>query len=219
MRKLHVLVTAGPTREKLDPVRFLSNLSTGEMGYAIARAAKRLGHAVTLISGPSALQPPQGVRLIPIESVMDLKRAMACAWPKVDVLIMTAAVCDYEPIRYSGRKIKRVAYQTIRLKRTPDLLKIFSQKKGKRVLIGFCLETEQVEGNARRKLKEKNLDLIVANWLSQQNNPFGDRKFSMAVLGANGRKRICRDVTKKRAADVILKEMTEIVTSRDLKKS
>lgn len=219
MPKLRILVTAGPTREKLDPVRFLSNLSTGQMGYEIARLAKELGHDVTLISGPTALKVPAGVRFLSIESARDLKAAMARVWPQIDVLIMTAAVCDYEPIRYSSRKIKRVAFQALRLKRTPDLLKTFAKKKGEKILIGFCLETERVEANARRKLEEKRLDLIVANWLNRDNRPFGDNKFSMMLLGADGSTMKCKNVSKKQAAKVILKRMMKIVTAKNFKSS
>ncbi len=210
MRKLNILVTAGPTREKIDPVRFLSNLSTGEMGYAIARLAKQMGHRVTLISGPTAIRPPKGAGFIPVTSARDLKRAVDACWKRTDVLIMTAAVSDYTPKKYSCEKLKRIGNRTIYLIKTPDILKSVAGRKGRKLVVGFCLETSGVEENAGRKLKDKNLDLIVANWYGPDNNPFGLGRFSMILIGADGRRKKHVGVTKRQAAGFILRRVMEI---------
>ena len=167
-----LLVTAGPTREMLDPVRFLSNVSTGEMGYQIAKAAKQKKYQVTLISGPTALPQPKGVRFVSVVSTKDMERAVKRYFPKSDALIMTAAVCDYTPAKPSKQKIKRIQKKTVLFKRTNDILKSISSGKGKRIVMGFCLETEDLEKNAIRKLREKDLDYIAANAYNKSQNPF-----------------------------------------------
>ena len=204
MKKLRILITAGPTREMLDPVRFLSNVSTGRMGYAIAGIARSLGHRVTLISGTTGLTPPKGIQFVPVVTAEQMKRALIKAWPRTDALIMTAAVCDYTPVRFSPQKIKRVKQKTIRFKRTPDLLKYFAKRKGKRLMVGFALETESVLRNAVRKLKGKNLDYIVANWYGQGNNPFGDRSTSAVLLARGGKATSIPRMTKPRMARRLL---------------
>lgn len=205
--QLHILVTAGPTREMLDPVRFLSNVSTGHMGYAIARAARTLGHEVTLVSGPATLTPPKKVRFVPVVTAEEMKRALVKAWPRTDVLIMTAAVCDYTPVRFSPQKIKRVRQKTIRFKRTPDILQFLGRRKGGRLLVGFALETEALLSNAARKLKKKNLDYLVANWYGRGNNPFGKRAASVILLGRAGKKICLPRMAKPKMARRILKEI------------
>lgn len=206
--KKRLLVTAGPTREMLDPVRFLSNVSTGTMGYAIAREAKRMGYQVTLVSGPVALTPPSGVRFVPVVTADEMKRAVFSAWPRTDILIMTAAVCDYTPVHFSRQKIKRIKQKTIRFKRTPDILKQVSQKKGKRIMVGFALETESLLKNAKRKLKGKNLDFIVANWYGKGNNPFGPRRASMILMDRSGGLKYYRRLGKAGTARKLLKDIT-----------
>lgn len=202
-----LLVTAGPTREMLDPVRFLSNVSTGTMGYAIARQAKRMGYRVTLVSGPVALRPLRGVRFVPVMTAEEMKRAIFRAWPSTDILIMTAAVCDYTPVRFSPQKIKRIRQKTIRFKRTPDILKQAGAKKGKRLIVGFALETESLLKNAKRKLRAKNLDFIVANWYAKGakgNNPFGPRRTSMILMDKRGKLKYYRRMGKAQAARKLL---------------
>jgi len=209
------VVTAGPTREMLDPVRFLSNVSTGQMGYHIAREAKRMGFQVTLISGPTSLQALHGVRFVPVVSAEDMKKAVLRQWPKTDILIMTAAVCDYTPVRYSPQKIKRLKQKTIRFKRTSDILAAVGRRKGNRVLVGFSLETEKVEANAVQKLRRKNLDLIVANWFNARNNPFGNRNPSMLLIGRAGFRKPLTHVSKAHAARLILKEALKHVGAKN----
>lgn len=208
--KKRLLVTAGPTREMLDPVRFLSNVSTGTMGYAIARQARQMGYQVTLVSGPTALKPPSGVRFVPVVTADEMRRAIFRAWPKTDILIMTAAVCDYTPVRFSPRKIKRITQKTIRFKRTPDILEQAGRRKGKRLVVGFALETESILKNARRKLHAKKLDFIVANWYAKGakgNNPFGPRRTSMILMDGRGKLKHYRRMSKVLAAYHLLKDV------------
>lgn len=214
LKKPHLLVTAGPTREMLDPVRFLSNVSTGRMGYDIAQEAKRMGFLVTLISGPTQLVPPRGVRYVSVLTADEMKRAVFRFWPKTDILIMTAAVCDYTPVRFSPSKIKRIKQRTIRFKRTTDILESVGRRKGNRILVGFSLETEAVEENALRKLKAKNLDLIVANWYRRGNNPFGNNRTSMMFIDRIGSKRKFYRVTKLEAAKALLQEVSNRLPSK-----
>ena len=212
--KPHLLVTAGPTREMLDPVRFLSNVSTGHMGYEIAREAKRAGFRVTLVNGPTALIPLRGIRRILVITAEDMKRAIFKCWPETDILIMTAAVCDYTPVRFSPSKIKRIKQKTIKFKRTDDILEAVGKKKGKRIVMGFALETESVERNALRKLKRKNLDLIAANWYNSKNNPFGDTRTSMILIDRGGAKKPLFRMTKPQLAKAILKEIRLILNTK-----
>ena len=214
LRGKRLLVTAGPTREMLDPVRFLSNVSTGHMGYEIARAGRALGFRVTLISGPTALLKPRGLRFVPVVSAEDMKRAVFKFWSGTDALVMTAAVCDYTPIRYSPSKIKRIRQRSIRFRRTTDILERVGRRKGNRVLVGFALETEAVERNALRKLRAKNLDLIAANWYASGNNPFGDRRISMTLIARDGSKKSLERVSKRKAGRAILQEIARLLARK-----
>jgi phosphopantothenoylcysteine decarboxylase/phosphopantothenate--cysteine ligase len=159
-----LLVTAGPTEEPIDPVRFLSNRSSGKMGFAVARAARRRGAQVILVSGPSALPVPPGVKFIPVRTAAEMREAVLGSLPGVSMLVMAAAVSDYRPRGTSPEKIKKSrAELTLPLELNPDILHEAGQRKEKRLLIGFAAETESLLANARKKLAEKNLDLIVAN--------------------------------------------------------
>ena len=162
-----LLVTAGPTEEPIDPVRFLSNRSSGRMGFAVARAARLRGARVILVSGPSALPAPSGVKFIPVRTAAEMREAVLGSLPGVSVLVMAAAVSDYRPKVTSPEKIKKSqAELTLPLELNPDILREAGQRKEKRLLIGFAAETESLLANARKKLAEKNLDLIVANDVS-----------------------------------------------------
>ena len=161
---MRVLVTAGPTREYLDAVRFLSNPSSGTMGFACARAAARAGHAVTLVTGPVALPDPPGIRTVRVVSAGDMYRAVLKAYARTDAVIMTAAVGDYRPAERSAGKLKKSsAALTLRLVRTRDILKTLGARKGRRILIGFALEVQDAVHQAWLKYKKKNLDYIVLN--------------------------------------------------------
>ena len=178
-KRMHFLITAGGTREYIDPVRFISNASSGKMGYALAGAALKAGHKVILISA-SDLQPPVGVQFIGVENASQMFKAVKKYFPKCDCLIMAAAVADYTPAKFSKTKIKKSNRPlTIKLKPTPDILKWAGNQKLKtknfnppdvwriklktKILVGFALEDKNLKANAEKKMKEKNLDIIIAN--------------------------------------------------------
>jgi len=159
-----VLVTAGPTREPIDPVRFVSNYSSGRMGFELARAARKRGAEVVLVSGPSALAPPRGVTFTRVVTAEEMYQACVSYFPQSTVVIMAAAVADYRPVKSSPSKVKKTPGPlSIEMTRTRDILKALGETKRDQVLVGFALETEKMEENARAKLEEKNLDLVVAN--------------------------------------------------------
>ena len=161
---MHFLITAGGTREYIDPVRFISNASSGRMGYALARAAQKAGHRVTLISA-SDLQPPVGVEFVGVDSAAEMFKAVKNFFAKCDCLIMAAAVADYTPVRTAKAKIKKEDKSlTIELKPTTDILKWAGRhKKKKQIVVGFALEDKAIRTRAEKKLKEKSLDMIIAN--------------------------------------------------------
>jgi len=169
---MRFLITAGGTREYIDPVRFISNASSGRMGYALARAALKAGHKVTLVTAPTALKSPAGTRVVPVESAAQMFEAVKRHFPRCDCLIMAAAVSDYTPVRPSRTKLKKRASRlTLELKATPDILKWAGRHKaesratgrGTRILVGFALEDRDLHANAERKMQDKRLDMVVAN--------------------------------------------------------
>jgi len=168
-----VLVTAGPTREPLDPVRYITNYSSGKMGYALARAAERRGAEVILVSGPTSLPVPRGVRCLSVSSALEMRDRVLEHLDRSTVIIKAAAVADYRPARKASSKIKKSAEGLIiDLERNPDIIAEVGMKKGNRVLVGFAMETEDLVANARKKLVEKNMDLIVANDLGRPGSGF-----------------------------------------------
>ncbi|KKK39617.1 phosphopantothenoylcysteine decarboxylase [Mesobacillus campisalis] len=169
-----VLITAGPTREKLDPVRYLTNHSTGKMGYAIAEEARKMGAHVILVSGPVTLKPPFGVETVNVESAQEMYEAVMKNYSDADVVIKTAAVADYRPKTVHGKKIKKQeGGQTLELERTKDILLELGRQKHHQLLVGFAAETDNVEEYARRKLAKKNADMIVANNVTEAGAGFG----------------------------------------------
>ena len=161
---MDVLITAGPTREYLDPVRFLSNASTGRMGCALAAAAKAQGHRVTLVLGPSSVDPPEVDELVRVTTAAEMREAVLARFDGCDVFFGAAAVSDYRPAAREAQKIKKVRERlALDLERTADILGEVSARRRGQVLVGFCLETEDLETRAREKLKAKGLDLVVAN--------------------------------------------------------
>ena len=159
-----IVVTAGPTYEAIDPVRFIGNRSSGKMGYALAKMAVRRGAEVTLISGPSSLLPPRGTRFISVESAEEMRRAVTVNLKDATIVIMAAAVADYRPKKAASEKLKKGAGSiSLDLEKTEDIVSEIGRKKGKRFIIGFAAETDNLWANAKKKLKEKNLDLIIAN--------------------------------------------------------
>lgn len=170
---IRILVTAGPTREPFDPVRFISNYSSGKMGYALAVSAGRRGADVTLVSGPSALPAPSGVNVVHVSSALEMREAVMKHFHAADVVIKSAAVADYRPSSRADNKIKkRGGPLTLTLEKNPDILAELGQIKGGRILIGFAMESEDLVENAQTKLMKKNLDLIVANDVGQSGAGF-----------------------------------------------
>jgi len=161
---MRILVTAGPTCEDLDPVRFLTNRSSGRMGYAVAAEAAARGHETILVSGPTALDPPEGTRLVPVRSAADMLDACLAEFDACDAAVLVAAVADYRPAETSPHKLKKSDDDLVlRLARTEDIAKRLGQSKTRQVLVGFALESEDGRANALRKLEAKNLDAIVLN--------------------------------------------------------
>lgn len=210
LRIKKILITAGPTREMLDPVRFLSNLSTGEMGYALAKAAVSEGYQVTLVSGPTNLLPPKGVKFYAVISAMQMEKVCAKLFPKHGGLIMTAAVCDFMPARAGQHKIPSTQGMILKLKRTPDILAKLAQQKGHRIVIGFCLETRDLMLRAREKLVRKKLDGIVANFYAQGQIPFGKRKVEVHLINAQGKAKKIGTRSKAQVARALLKWMENL---------
>ena len=212
MKKIRrILITAGPTREMLDPVRFISNLSTGELGFTLARVALKQGYDVTLISGPVALTPPKGVHLVPVISSEDMRLACEKNFFKNDALIMTAAVADFTPSHREKQKIKRRETQSVLLKRTQDILAGLGPRKGNRIVIGFCLETEKWLEYAQLKLQKKKLNGIVANFYEPGKAcPFGKNPMTSAFIDKNLNIDIYRKLNKIQMSKRILSWMDKL---------
>ncbi|MFW5789632.1 MAG: bifunctional phosphopantothenoylcysteine decarboxylase/phosphopantothenate--cysteine ligase CoaBC [Bacillota bacterium] len=207
------LVTAGPTQEMIDPVRFLSNRSSGRMGYAISERAKNRGAEVLLISGPTDLNPPEGVQVINVQSAQEMAEAAVEYFPEVHAGIMAAAVSDYRPVRKSRQKLKKsdkTEKLTIELDRTPDIINELNKIKGSQKLVGFAAESENLKNNARRKLYEKELDLIAANNIADENIGFASNNNRVLILSEEFEYQVSiRD--KKEVADIILDELKSII--------
>jgi len=184
-----VLVTAGPTREFIDAVRFISNPSTGKMGYALATAARDRGAEVILITGPTQLSSPSGVKVVSVVSAADMYRAVKEHLERSHIVIMAAAVSDFKPLQTSDRKIKKEdASQTLQLGRTEDILLEIGRAGGKRLLIGFAAETDNIEQNALKKLKDKHLDMIIVNDLLRSGSGFGADTNAVTVIDRTGKR-------------------------------
>lgn len=184
----HVLVTAGGTREALDPVRFITNRSSGKMGYAVAQAAREMGATVTLISATDALPVPAGVQLVPVTSTEELAERVTAAFASTDILIMAAAVADYRPVQPADQKMKKPANHanlTLELTETPDILKQLATQKTHQFVVGFAAETQDLMANAQRKLTTKHVDLLVANDVSQPGVGFNGETNQVTLLQPN----------------------------------
>lgn len=201
-----VLVTAGPTREFIDPVRFISNPSSGKMGYAVARAAAARGAGVVLISGPVALAAPVGVQTVRVTSAAEMAHAVFKHASDADVIIKVAAVADFTPAEPADHKIKKKdAGLELRLKRTVDILAELGKRKKKgQVLVGFAAETDDLEKNAQKKLFQKNLDLIAANLIGQPGSGFGTETNRVRFFWPDGRDEALPEMGKDEAAHVLL---------------
>src|SRR5271157_3319585 len=177
-----VLITAGPTREKIDPVRYLTNRSSGRMGYALAEAALRRGARVFLVSGPTSLTPPGAAEVTRVESTEEMRDAVLKLLPQANVVIKTAAVADYRPKVAAQQKLKRKGATTLELEATPDILQELSRKKSSQIVVGFAAETENVLENARQKLVAKSLDAIVVNDVSREGVGFDSDRNAVTII-------------------------------------
>lgn len=201
-----VLVTAGPTREELDPVRFLSNYSSGKMGYAIARAARNRGARVILVSGPVDLYEPVGVETIQVVSAQEMHQVVIEQAGQADLIIKAAAVADFRPVVRGAQKTKKgvAEVMTVELQRNPDILAELGQKKGSRILVGFAAETQELLKHAREKLANKNLDMIVANDVTQEGAGFDGDTNIVRFLTADGNVEELPQMTKQEVAEILL---------------
>jgi phosphopantothenoylcysteine decarboxylase/phosphopantothenate--cysteine ligase len=207
-----VLVTAGPNREAIDPVRFISNRSTGKMGYALAAAAWRRGAEVVLVSGPTALETPYGVRRIDVVSAADMHAAVLREIGAASVLLMTAAVADYRPASRATHKLKKGSGPlSLELVRTADILGDLAKHKGNRLFVGFAAETQDIEANAQRKLQNKKLDLIVANDVAGETTGFAADTNAVVIFDRSGGRQEVPLMTKTAVADVILDRVSAML--------
>ncbi|HEX7768061.1 MAG TPA: bifunctional phosphopantothenoylcysteine decarboxylase/phosphopantothenate--cysteine ligase CoaBC [Nitrospira sp.] len=183
-----ILVSAGPTQEAIDPVRYISNRSSGKMGYAVAEAARNRGAEVILVSGPTALTPPPGIRVIPVTTAQDMAEAMSAHFAWSSVVIMAAAVADFRPQNPASQKMKKgtAAIPPLELERAPDILAMLSAKRTSQILVGFAAETQHLVEHATDKLITKGLDLIVANDVTQAGAGFGSEQNAGIILSRTG---------------------------------
>lgn len=207
-----IIITAGPTREKIDPVRFFTNHSTGKMGYALAETAARFGADVTLVSGPTNLPIPAGVPTIQVETAEEMYEAVMKHYHHADAAIKTAAVADYRPkTTYDNKMKKKSGDLSIELERTKDILKALGEKKEQQILIGFAAETDHVEQYAMKKLVEKNADMIVANNVTSEGAGFGTDTNIVTMYKRDGESIILPKLTKHEVASYILKELAQML--------
>ena len=213
-RPLHVLISAGPTREPIDPVRFISNYSTGYMGACLAGEALARGHRVTLISGPVTEPPPRGAQIIPVERTDEMRQAMRRAAPRADMIIMAAAVADFRPARRRALKQLRQARWRLELEATPDIIGGLPRRRRGQVVAGFALETARGSGDwdgvlerARRKLRTKRLDALLAQAMNGHGTPFGRRRVHAWLLSSDGASVPFGVVSKARIAAALLDKL------------
>jgi phosphopantothenoylcysteine decarboxylase/phosphopantothenate--cysteine ligase len=210
-----VLITAGPTREKIDPVRYLTNRSSGRMGYALAEAALRRGARVLLVSGPTSLTPPGAAEVTRVESTEEMRDAVLNLLPQASVVIKTAAVSDYRPKAAAGQKIKGKGPMILELEATPDILKELSLNKGAQIVVGFAAETENVLENARQKLVSKNLDAIVVNDVSREGVGFDSDRNAVTIISRDE----IVEVPETTKWDVAQRVLDQVVRLRQNRKS
>jgi len=206
-----VLVTAGPTCEDIDPVRFLSNRSSGKMGYAIAEAAARRGAKVILVSGPTALDAPESVERVSVRSAREMLEAVQANFHACSMAVFAAAVADYRPAEAASSKIKRSEEAvTLRLEPNPDILATVAREKGDRLVVGFAAETDNVAVSARKKLAQKNADLIVANDVTAEGAGFDQDTNIVTLFSRDGRDLPLPRLSKAEVAQRILDEALRV---------
>jgi len=207
----NVLVTAGPTCEDLDPVRYITNRSSGKMGYAVAEAAAQRGARVFLVTGPTALETPANVERVDVRTAQDMQRAVAMRFHQCSIAIFAAAVADYRPAQPQDQKIKRDKNSfTLSLEPTPDILASAAKDKGDRLIVGFAAETQNVGENARKKLAAKNADLIVANDVTAEGAGFDHDTNIVTLFARDGRDLPLPKLTKRDVAQRILDEVVRL---------
>jgi len=207
-----ILITAGPTHEPLDPVRFISNRSSGKMGYELAEEALSRGAEVILISGPTQLMPPSKAELKQVKTAGDMAKEVQKSFPRADVVIMAAAVSDFRFAEISSQKIKKGELaKRVELIQTPDILRNLGQKKKGKVLVGFAAETQNVVDNALRKMKEKKLDLVVANDVSQKEIGFESDFNQVSIVNPKGKVFQTERMSKREISQIIFDKIEEII--------
>jgi phosphopantothenoylcysteine decarboxylase/phosphopantothenate--cysteine ligase len=215
MEGIRLLVTAGATREAVDPVRFFTNHSSGKMGYAIAEAAAKRGAAVTLVSGKTNLTPPAGVEFVEVISAEDMYQEVISRYEKMDVVVKSAAVADYRPKRVHNQKMKKQpGDMVLELERTRDILAELGKRKTHQILVGFAAETENVEANARGKLERKNADMIVANNVTQSGAGFGTDTNIVTIYQKDGASMELPQMSKAEIADRLLDAVLKFRTEQ-----
>jgi len=213
-KPIRCLITAGPTREYLDPVRFLSNASSGKMGYALAEKAVAMGWKVDLLSGPVALKPARGVRIHPVVSAQEMSNAIGPLFRACDVLFMVAAVADYRPVDRATRKMKKsTSRMSVDLVRTTDILSTLVRGKDRQIVVGFAAETNNLEEYAREKLSEKQLDWIVANDVSRPGVGMEVDDNSIILFSAAGARFPFGPAPKPEVATFLLRKICDSIES------
>jgi phosphopantothenoylcysteine decarboxylase/phosphopantothenate--cysteine ligase len=217
LQGVRVLITAGPTYEPIDPVRFVGNRSSGKMGYAVAEAAQAHGAEVRLITGPTALTPPAGAEVVRVQTAQQMFEAVQAAFDACDVFIATAAVADYRPERTLPAKRRRESQRwTLHLVANPDILGTVAQRKGKRVVVGFAAETDKVLHHAQEKLQRKNLDLIAMNNVLEPDSGFEVDTNRLTLLYADGRVEALPLMSKRECAERLIQAVREILLQKGL---
>ena len=212
----HVLVSAGPTREYLDPVRFLSNPSSGKMGFAVAAAARDRGARVTLVAGPTGVAPPVGVDLRRVESAEEMQAALQAAWADSDLLVMAAAVADWRAAERAAQKVPKAGEtQRLELVRTPDILATLGRDKGRRVVVGFAMETDQGVARAQEKARRKQVDFICLNYPTREGTGFGGDANEITIVTQDGDSERLGPAPKRDLADAILDRALGSLDSRE----
>ena len=213
---IRCLITAGPTREFFDPVRFVSNPSTGKMGFALAEAAKAEGWTVDLVSGPVALAEPKGVMFYPVVTAEEMLRQTDALFGPCDILIMTAAVSDWRPKVCHVQKLKKSgAGLTVEFEPVPDILATLAQRRrADQLLVGFAAETENVEAHALEKLQRKQIDFIAANSVAGAEGAFGSDENQLILLGKNGFRQVMGPASKREVAQKLIQHLSSQLTAR-----
>jgi phosphopantothenoylcysteine decarboxylase/phosphopantothenate--cysteine ligase len=205
LRGKNVLITAGPTQEAIDPVRFISNPSSGKMGYAIARAAEMHGANVILISGPTALTPPSNIRITKVTTAEEMLNAVLDYSDHADIIVKCAAVADYRPVTQAGKKIKKSQTRVeLTLERTQDILQAVTRRKKKQIVVGFAAETQDLDTYAAEKLKAKKLDMIVGNLIGPEDSGFQSDTNRVTIYYKDGRREPVPVMAKEELAELLL---------------